>query len=862
MTEPLLRTLDQIEGADLPLVGGKAFRLATLKQHGFNIPPGLVLTTTFFELQLKRNRLVPLWAGSPDVAVTTEALSWLASTLKTRPLEKELTRLLTTSLQETFSSEIQSFAVRSSAIDEDQRDHTFAGIHLTELGVPRSALPIAITRCWASALDEPAIKYRQAHGMSIQGIRIAVLIQPMLNPISSGVGFTINPITGSRNEMVIESTWGLGQTLVSGTVQPYFYRLSNQPPDYPIIEHHPGDASHATDPDQPEPLTPPALAELALQLDKIEALMGEAQDVEWARQDETLYFLQTRPVVLPPQPEQMIDQEWTRGNFPETLPELPSPLHGAILERSEEQAIHYFQELGFQLEGLGPYLKLILGRPYLNLTILKRIMGYIGANPGHVLHTIGYTEPGRQRNLMAIDWETAWRARRTYWLALKRILNAAHYVEGYQAIAEKMITDLTETDSQQPATLLGQLRQQENLYKEQMKTQLAVDSGISALIAIGSRLIAPLTETPAPLLSSLALHGLQTGEADLNQALRDLAELARQDEPTRQYFNTADPEFAQYEQAISTEFKQAFADLLDQFGHRAIYEADIGWPRYAEKPESLLRIIRPYVQHMPHSSDHLAAEVGLQAGGLNRLRQWAAKPVIGFLHRLLKLRDQLNRTRARAMAAGRRWHLALGEQWVRQGWLNQPDDIFWLTLEEIERTLMIEADMGITLSAIIQARKETYQTYAQTDMPFSLQESQIPLIQLGIGLESESSEGVIMGLPISPGQVRGTIMVLHSPDEFEKIADDIILVMPTTDPAWLPLLHMATGLIVEMGGLLSHGSVIAREYGVPAVANVPRATKRFQSGDCVLVDGSTGVIQMIEPSAPPPPDESDLCEDS
>jgi pyruvate,water dikinase len=108
---------------------------------------------------------------------------------------------------------------------------------------------------------------------------------------------------------------------------------------------------------------------------------------------------------------------------------------------------------------------------------------------------------------------------------------------------------------------------------------------------------------------------------------------------------------------------------------------------------------------------------------------------------------------------------------------------------------------------------------------------------------------VLVGLPISPGQVRGTVLVLRHPDEFERVADDIILVTSSTDPAWLPLLHLASGLIVEMGGLLSHGSVIAREYGLPAVANIVNATQIFQTGDSVLVDGSTGVVQVLEPAS-------------
>jgi len=171
MAKPLLCTLDEIEGTDLNLVGGKAFRLAILRQHAINVPPGLVLTTAFFESQLQHCQLIPLWAGSPDVAVTTESLDWLASTLKIRPLAPSLLRELQAKLTAVFGPDTDKFAVRSSAIDEDQRDHTFAGIHLTELGVPRSALAIAITRCWASALSQPAIKLELPEAKHSEAVR-------------------------------------------------------------------------------------------------------------------------------------------------------------------------------------------------------------------------------------------------------------------------------------------------------------------------------------------------------------------------------------------------------------------------------------------------------------------------------------------------------------------------------------------------------------------------------------------------------------------------------------------------------------------------------------------------------------------
>jgi pyruvate,water dikinase len=232
-------------------------------------------------------------------------------------------------------------------------------------------------------------------------------------------------------------------------------------------------------------------------------------------------------------------------------------------------------------------------------------------------------------------------------------------------------------------------------------------------------------------------------------------------------------------------------------------------------------------------------------------RRWLAKPLVAQLHQLLATRFQARDLRAKSMAACRVWYLTLGQTWAEQDWLAQPEDIFWLTLEEIERTLMIGQGIAAALPSTVEGRKATYQIYAKTPMPLTLKESQLPAIQLGLE-QADLSLDVIVGMPICPGQARGTVIVLHTPQDFQPTAgaadENPILVMPSTGPMWLPLLHQAAGLIVETGGLLSHGSVIAREYGLPAVANIPHATRQFRTGDRVLVDGSTGVVQLLEKS--------------
>ena len=381
MNNNWLLTLSNTDVDDLNLVGGKAYNLATLSRNNLSTPTGLILTTAFFEAQIKHYAYGPIWAGSPDVAVTEGALQFLADFLKATPLAPQLQSAFQQHLKDLFPPDIQEFAVRSSAVDEDQADYTFAGCHLTELGVPRFMLTVSLTRCWASALSGSAIQYRLTHGMSLQAIKIAVLIQPMIKAETSGVAFTLNPITGARDEFVIEAASGLGDAIVSGRIKPYRYHLARQAPTYPLQQKIVGDTTHL----MREPLSTRQLATLGQMLDQLEALMGSPQDIEWSYQNGKFYILQARPITAvasidgPPTDFELgFNTEWTRGNHIEILPETPSVLFASLMQRTQNRAISFFNKVGLDVANIGAYLKIIYDRPYLNLTMIRCTVHFNG----------------------------------------------------------------------------------------------------------------------------------------------------------------------------------------------------------------------------------------------------------------------------------------------------------------------------------------------------------------------------------------------------------------------------------------------------------------------------------------------------
>ncbi len=729
MTTPLLRTFDEIHGADLPLVGSKAYRLALMRQHQLNVPNGFVLTTACFREQIQHLKLMPLWAGSPDVEVTSEALGWLADTLKTKPLAKSLTERLYYQLDCLFGATLDSFAVRSSVVDEDQRAHSFAGVHLTELQVPRLLLPIAVTRCWASALSEAATQYRLQHGLSIQGIQVALIIQAMLAPESSGVGFTLNPLTGLTDEFVIEASWGLGEVVVGGTVQPYFYRLGNQPPEYPLVESRTGNQTPPRA-DTTTPLTATDLTALAGQLANIQALFGEPQDVEWAKQAGELYILQARPISQPA--PQVSNQMWLRYTPFEALPPLPSPLLLSLL--TQPQAYPFLREANLDTPLPAPLIKPIFGRLYLNFSFIKQTLRDFGVS-GILPAT------GEQR--LSIRWRQVW-ATRQGGRALLQCLGRS------SQILQTLQQEIAEFELATPSNPQTALRQQMRQYQSLLDVSLRLSASVAALVTLNQALLTPLVDTPLTL---------------------------------------------------------------------------IGWAMSAEAG---------------------AVVVKKRAGYWLSWRWWLAQRMLRQLRQQWRQVNQFNRLSEQVQARWRSWGQQLGQAWVEQGWLESPADFFWLTCDEVERTLLIGASVGSTLTATVQVRREQQQRYERLQPPHLLHDSDLPSLEYGTPF-SQARDGVV-GLPVSPGIVKGTALVIQTPHDFREIAADIILVTPATNNAWLPLFSRVAGLIVEVGGLLSHSSLIAREYGLPAVANIPAATQRFRTGDQLLIDGSTGVIQIIDES--------------
>jgi phosphohistidine swiveling domain-containing protein len=321
---------------------------------------------------------------------------------------------------------------------------------------------------------------------------------------------------------------------------------------------------------------------------------------------------------------------------------------------------------------------------------------------------------------------------------------------------------------------------------------------------------------------------------------------------------------AQREGAINGKrFLAQFDKFIAAYGHRGRYESDWSLPRYREDPTPILAAIAAHghdgsARYRFTNGSQLdgEAEAAWQAFAqrLSRWERWTLLPRVRKTVRTIKRyyvwREQVRSDMMKLLAIVRQWHLQLAKRFVQRGWLAAEDDYFLLTLPEIGAVIRGER-LPTAFATIVAARTEARERYRQLRMPLLMRESELPRLLRSAGVsDSDRDDTHLTGHPVSSGIVEAEVVVLHDPGDFGRMKRGAIIVAPATDPSWTPLFTLASGVIVEVGGVLSHASTIAREYGLPAVANVKHATRRLKTGDRVRLDAVHGRIEKLSDRPP------------
>lgn len=804
-------------------LGGKAAGLSQLLRWGFPVPPGFVV---------RASALAGIGEAALPEALVAE-LRAAAARLGPGP-----------------------WAVRSSGASEDSADHSFAGVHETLLGVEGDeALLAAVRRCRASADTERARAYRARRGVEPGAAPLAVVVQRQLAPTFAGVAFSVDPVRGDRERLVVEAVEGLGEALVSGHVTPARAIVSRA-----------GAVLEQSAPPGAREL-PAALAEeVAQRTLEVEAKAGCPVDVEWAVERGQLWLLQWRPITTALAAPTAGGRRtvWTNTNAAEILPGLAKPLVNDLVRRYVQSLLApVLEPFGLTTESLGVF-GLVQGRVYFNVNALlgwARAMPIAGRQDLSAMAAgLGGDQAAFAAAIRLLRPEDLPTHHLSVWAMAKgsahvarqlfrhRRADAAEAVALLRAANDRLAAvDFAALDD---AALLAHLdaantdvfgpRAAQTIYAAAWGML-----GVAVLPALTARWLGDAQgELARRLLQGMG--GLDSAAAGL--ALGRLGDEVRK-AGSSQALAGAWPEVRARLSGSpeGRDFLQRFEAFLAAHGHHARGEADASVPRWSEEPEYVLRQIRFCAQGeapaLLDTARREAARAELVAQACARLGPLRALVFRFFVDRTAKgiaARENNKSEAVRRVAHVRRVILEIARRLGARGLLAAPEDVWYLGWDQLHAALAGRA-LQQALAASVAAQRAQYARWEQQSPP--------PVLVEGARLElppAAPTGPVLQGIAASPGVVEGVArVVLHADDEV-GVRPGEVLVAPHTDPGWTPYFLHAAAVVTDFGGLLSHGAVVAREYGLPAVVNVGDATLRIKDGQRLRVDGTAGRVELLD----------------
>ncbi|MGD9489558.1 MAG: PEP/pyruvate-binding domain-containing protein [Calditrichaceae bacterium] len=811
-------------------VGQKAYNLIKLSKMGVRIPASVFLSPGAYSFYLKKNSLLKDLNGMLGINPEDEIRA-VSGNLQNAFLKADVPLKIRSEIESGVSrlnlAPGDTLAVRSSGLSEDLTDQSFAGQYDSVLNVRNNPDDIlnAVKMVWSSQFNPRNLIYQKTRGMLSIDQGPGVIIQKMIQSDLAGVLFTVNPSSGNQKELMIEYVEGTGDTLVSGEATPERIiinkkALLKRSKDLNINDLYIRLASHAL---------------------KLEKKFGFPLDLEWAIRDHDIYFLQARPVTAKLRPADEII--WTDENVGEVIPDIVTPYTWSLLNPLTNGAFkHFLKRVGIRSypdEGLFGLYK---GKVYLNKTALENTLNIFYLSTYKGIHKkllllksliyIGFFSiklPGEIKNLLKSFPEQLMKLR-----YLKRD-SAKESFDKIIAIRDLQSKIMTRHIA---GTIFGEIYYQ--LLNKWCSTWIKPQIDISA---------------------DMLLTGLNSADSARSGAeLRSLADVAAKNKRIAELFiHKKNYKSIEAELMKTPEGKEIFS-LIDQFiekyGHNSFHEFELYYPRWREDPGIVYLGIRRYLQGM--NSKHTVREFSALADERKRNISLALRSISGlgktpkklFFNYVLKrteffttFRENLKQALIHAHSELKKHVLSIAEISDNNHSLSEPLDILFLTHGEIEK-IVVTGNEFFAYIPTIQKRKEERIRMLSEMHPAVLR-------QIGgqwIPAERhEFSDGdLYSGIGCSGGIVEGFARVLDDPETAESLKKNEILITKSTNPGWTPLFVNASAVVTEIGGALSHGAIIAREYGLPMVTAVTGITKVIKTGDRIRVDGGKGEILILE----------------
>ena len=880
----MIINIKDITAKDLPRVGNKAANLARLMSSGFAVPGGFCLGTEAYRQALgleHKDQEFKVLLKNIDLNQPEEIKKicrYINELFNKISIPVEINEEIRNKYNSIFK-DTDLLAVRSSATAEDLPGHSFAGQYESYLNVRGiDSLLDAVKKCWASLWSERAIIYREKNDMGHDNIAMAVIVQRMVPADVSGVAFTADPVSGDQGSIHINAVRGPGEKLVSGKINPDQYAINKSSLK---IEK--------TLSDNQQLLPDGRIKELTDIARKIEKLFGCPQDIEWAFYKDKIYILQSRNITAtennqPPFPviwgntatREILKNTpvyWSNWNTRENMPYPLKPLSWSFFNDFLVPAINkaiWGVDQRSPIYHYSSIIDLVNGRTYWNMNLLyghplfRRIMRPIMGRIDHeatVFFEKAYHSGELQPAVLPINfWQkivVAATAIKCYlgfpwFMSLKQIYRQC---DEYWILADRY--DATPLEGKSNLDLLEEARLFGFVTARYAFPLLFIASKAVVAFDVIKRLTGEWSGFRYEDLM-IGIKGNKTTEAAL-----ELFKLSRMPETVRGLFEGSDvSRFEEFETELAKypdgqDYLARVNRFLDAYGHRGMKDLDMGYPSWGEDRSYVYQMIKSYLQFGPDDIDPVKqfelsvakrqelikiAKERLSKKPIDRIfpvRRWLFQKMTDVIHDCLPLRENEKFYGIRCFPGSRRIVLEIGRRYCEKGLLDDKQDIFYLTVGEIKDIENGRFPDIVNIKAFIRKRKDDWQNQVDSDPPFIIRSDG----RQWRDTNQKSQEGnVLRGVGASSGRATGRARIIRDPSQAHLFNKGEILVASYTEPGWAPLFLMAKALVMEVGGALCHGAIVAREYGIPAVVGVNRATKEIKDGDEITVDGSSGEV--------------------
>ena len=893
-------SMQNVDEKNFPKIGGKAKNLYILSKNRFSVPEFYIITTGAYQNYIKENKLEEKIKKIIDKTDFENKKSISDSSKQIKELfmssnipEEDLKSLLSFYKRFKKDENAEYVAIRSSAIGEDDVKTSFAGQMDSFLFISEEKSYIdSIKKCWASVFSERALTYRHISKLPLANIKIAVIVQKMIFGDVSGVMFTANPMNNKLDEIVINSTYGIGEGIVSGELDTDIFCINKENNEiseqltektHEIVfneKNNQGTAKKALAKQKmnKSSISKNQIKKLAEIGKRIQELYGAPQDIEWTIKSNKIYILQTRPITtLITKAENEI--VWDNSNIIESFPGITKPLTfsfakmawASVFRQSarsmgvDEKTIQENDKLFNNMLGL------VNGRVYYNLMNWYQFVSFFPGfkdNRKYMEQMMGVKESynyKKQRNRFLTKegiLSIPELMRLIYGLAKNYLIidgEVKKFQENFQTNYDLLINyDFKQMKSKEVMDIFNQAKKR---LLEEWKVEGIND--YSAMVFYG--LVRNLTKK-YKLDESGSIHNdLFCGERDMDSTrptkeLISLSNKIKSDKNLYKLFNENKEKLILekvYKNKEYFDFKESLTEYLDEFGFRCMSELKLEEKSLKDDPTFVITIIKNYLNLENLDLDGMnQSEIEKRLNAektINEKLRW--RPLRKTLfhwalrnaRKSVRYRENMRLSRTKVFGLVREAFRAIGENFAKNGIIIKSDDIFYLEIDEIFNFIKGE-NKTKNLKNLVKIRKEAYGHFEKMELPerFTTHgdfDIHLPVEIIAKEEIIDSKKDVLTGVSCCPGVVKNKVKIILSPSDNVELNGEI-LVADKTDPGWVPLYPSVSGLLIERGSVLSHSAIVARELGLPTIVGIKGLTKKVKDGQIVKMDAGKGIVYL------------------